>query len=332
MVGIICDDSQADVWYNTDMKVSIIVPVYNAGSHLVRCLDSIWRQTYVDFEVIAVNDGSTDESGALLNEMSGQRRNLKVIHQSNGGQSVARNAALAAAQGEYVLMVDADDIIHPRLLELAVAAADRAGCDFVLFDHREILPADVGDRLAEWAADSCAADGSPIPGPAFEWFVESRRSPTPWQFLFRRSRLDGLTFIPGIIYEDVPFVLTFLSRHGRGVWLCKELYGYVQHGGSTTHSDDWKRRFDGYEAGMRSLRAVLDDRRYRLYVKFGCADWLRCLWRAVLRSPTAGPAAADGIRRSLVRCAEDGLICASDFKGFWKVRFLVAVLRERWRR
>ena len=312
------------------MKVSIIVPVYNAGAHLARCLDSVRCQTFPDFEVIAVDDGSTDGSGTLLDEMAGRWKSLKVFHRPNGGQSVARNVALAAAQGEYVLMVDADDVVHPRLLELAVAVADRAGCDFVVFGHRKIQPAEVGDLLDAWSADSRTADWKPVPEPAFEWFVESRQSPTPWQFLFRRSQLDGLTFMPGIIYEDVPFVLTFLSRHGRGVQLRKELYGYVQHAGSTTHAGDWKRRFAGYEAGMRALRTALDDRQYRLYVKFGCANWLRCLWRSVIRSPTAGRDAACEMRHALARCAEDDLIRASDFRGFWKVRFLVAVLRERW--
>lgn len=311
------------------MKVSIIIPVYNASALLGRCLDSVRRQTFADYEVIAVDDGSTDDSGLLLDEYARDPR-IRVVHQPNRGQGVARNVALRLAQGEYVLMVDADDVIHPRLLELAVAAADRGGSDFVIFDHRKVLPTEVGGVLKEWSEDAGAGDEDRLPASAFDWFVRSKRWPTPWQFLFRRSRLDGMTFIPGVIYEDVPFVLTFLSRHGRGIRLRKELYGYVQHDGSTTHSNDWKRRFAGYEAGMRSLRTVLDDRRYRLYVSLGCANWLRCLWRLVLRSSAAGPDAAAEMRRSLVRCAEDGLIRASDFRGFWKVRFLIAVWRERW--
>jgi len=313
------------------VKVSVVLPVYNAAAHLDGCLDSILNQTYQDFEVIAVDDGSTDGSGTLLDERAGRCQQLRVAHQRNQGQSAARNVALLAATGEYVLMVDADDFIHPRLLELAVAAADRANCDFVIFDHRDILPAEAASLRNEWEIDGCGAAEKPIPAAAFEWFVESQRWPTPWQFLFRRDRLDGLTFLPGVIYEDVPFVLTFLSRHGRGVWLRKDLYGYVRHGESTTHADNWERRLVGYDAGMRSLRAVLDERRYRLYVKCGCANWLRCLWRSLRAIPEAQSRAAAErtMRIFLSRCARDGLLRASDFRGGWKIRFLVAVWRGR---
>lgn len=312
------------------MKVSVIIPVYNAVAHLDGCLASVCSQTFADFEVIAVDDGSTDGSGALLDERAGRCPNLKVIHQRNQGQSVARNAALAAATGEYVLMVDADDVIHPRLMEFAVSAAERACCDFVLFDHRDVLPSEAEALRRAWAADESAAEEEPIPATAFEWFVESRRWPTPWQFLYRRDRLDGLTFIPGVIYEDVPFVLTFLSRHGRGVRLRKELYGYVRHEGSTTHADNWERRLVGYETGMRALRAALDDRRYRLYVRGGCANWLRCLWRSIRRFPAETRVAAERtMQRFLARCAGDGLLRAADFRGFWKVRFLLAVRKGR---
>ena len=121
------------------MKVSVIVPVYNASGYLPRCLNSIGGQSFRDYEVIAVDDGSTDGSAGVLESFAG-RLPLRILRQANQGQSVARNAAMAVAQGEYILMVDADDFIHPRLLETAVAAADRGKLDFVLFDSLAVMP------------------------------------------------------------------------------------------------------------------------------------------------------------------------------------------------
>lgn len=312
------------------MKVSIVIPVYNAAAHLHRCLDSICRQTFRDFEVVAVDDGSTDGSAGTLDSFAGQLP-LKVIRQANQGQSAARNAALAVAQGEYVLMVDADDFIHPQLLEHAVRAADCGQSDFVLFDYRDVRPDQVGAVSDEWARDREPVEGTPIPGPVFEWFVGERRWPTPWQFLFRRSTLSGLRFTPGVIYEDVTFVLSYLAKRDRGVRLVRQLYGYVRVDGSTTHGDDWERRMAGYEAAMRTLHGVLDGRRYRLFMRCDCAGWIRCLWRSVIRLPRSDR--RSGLVRAmngfLARCARDGLVEAGDFNGIWRWRFRWLVLKSR---
>lgn len=309
------------------MRVSVVIPVYNAADVLRRCLGSIAEQTFRDFEVIAVDDGSTDGSGELLERAAETLPRLRVIRQRNQGQSVARNVALAEARGEYVLMVDADDFVHPRLLELAVGLADRKGLDFVLFDHRKARPDECDAVRDAWRSEAPAAEAGEIAGDAFEWFVRSRRWPMPWQFLFRRSSLAGLSFSPGVIYEDVPFVFTYLAGHSRGAHLGNRLYCYVRTEGSTTHADNWQRRIAGHEAGMRTLAATLEPRQYRLYVTFGCSGWIRCLWREILRLPrsSARTAALAEMRRFLARSAADGLLRARDFRGIiWRLRFLLA--------
>jgi len=99
------------------MFVSIIIPVYNAEKYLVECLDSVLRQTITDFELICVNDGSTDNSASILDEYKMKDKRLVVIHKANGGVSSARNAGLEVAQGEYVGFVDADDTIKSDFYE-----------------------------------------------------------------------------------------------------------------------------------------------------------------------------------------------------------------------
>lgn len=94
------------------MKLSVIVPVYNAERYLSRCIDSILMQTYKDFELILVNDGSKDGSGAMCDSIATKDSRVQVIHQENAGAGAARNTGLAKAQGEYIVFVDSDDMIR----------------------------------------------------------------------------------------------------------------------------------------------------------------------------------------------------------------------------
>ena len=115
-------------------KVSVIIPVYNTQFWLRECLDSVLRQTLGDFEVICVDDGSTDRSASILQEYAKKDARFRIIFQENQGQSAARNAGLKAARGEYIYFLDSDDYIEPDLLETACRELDNKNLDIVLFD------------------------------------------------------------------------------------------------------------------------------------------------------------------------------------------------------
>ena len=116
-------------------KISVIVPVYNTARYLARCLDSIAAQTFADWECICVDDGSPDESGAMLDAYARRDARFRVIHQENGGVSRARNAGLDAARGEWIAFVDSDDWVEPETYELAWNAAQTHGADLVQWDY-----------------------------------------------------------------------------------------------------------------------------------------------------------------------------------------------------
>lgn len=97
--------------------ISVIVPVYNVEKYLKRCIDSIIHQSYADFEVILIDDGSSDNSGLICDEYAKVYSNITVIHKENNGVSAARNTGLEAAKGEYIVFIDSDDRIAPRMLE-----------------------------------------------------------------------------------------------------------------------------------------------------------------------------------------------------------------------
>ena len=112
-------------------KISVIVPVYNAEKYLDRCIGSILAQTFRDFELILVEDGSPDRCAQMCDEWAKKDERIKVIHQSNSGPSKARNVGIAASQGEYLTFVDSDDRISPLMLEKLLRAAKKTGADIV---------------------------------------------------------------------------------------------------------------------------------------------------------------------------------------------------------
>ena len=99
-------------------QISVIVPVYSAEKYLHRCVDSILAQTFTDFELILVDDGSPDNCGAICDEYARKDSRVHVIHQENQGQAAARNYGIEAATGEWVCFIDSDDEVHAQMLEL----------------------------------------------------------------------------------------------------------------------------------------------------------------------------------------------------------------------
>ena len=128
-------------------KISVIVPVYKAEAYLCRCVDSILSQTFKDFELLLIDDGSPDRSGEICDEYAKRDSRVRVFHKENGGVSSARQCGLDNAKGEYVIHVDPDDWIekemYERMYEVAIKNnADIVGCDFVLEyseTHQEVL-------------------------------------------------------------------------------------------------------------------------------------------------------------------------------------------------
>lgn len=124
--------------------ISVIVPVYNVERYLRRCVDSILHQTYRNLEVLLVDDGSTDASGAICDEYAAQEERVTAVHQKNGGLSAARNTGLERAQGTYLCFVDSDDFLDSRMLEtlcrdLQEQDADVAVVGFRMFEREEEL-------------------------------------------------------------------------------------------------------------------------------------------------------------------------------------------------
>lgn len=118
--------------------LSIIVPVYDVERYLPKCMDSILAQTFTDFELILVDDGSPDNCPALCDAAAAKDARIRVIHQKNGGLSAARNAGLDAARGAWIGFVDSDDYIAPEMYEALYHAVQSTGADLALCDYAEV--------------------------------------------------------------------------------------------------------------------------------------------------------------------------------------------------
>ena len=117
-------------------KISVIVPVYNVEKHLPRCIESILAQTFSDFELILVNDESSDNSGQICDEYSMRDNRIKVIHQKNGGPGSARNTGIdyvmQQEKAKWICFVDSDDWLHPQYLEILYKAARQENCKIAI--------------------------------------------------------------------------------------------------------------------------------------------------------------------------------------------------------
>ena len=116
-------------------EISVVIPVYNTAPFLERCLDSLAAQSFKDWEAICVDDGSTDDSGRILDARAATDPRIKVIHKQNAGVSEARNSALPAVTGAYTMFVDSDDFLHPQAMEIALKTAVKDGSDLVAYTY-----------------------------------------------------------------------------------------------------------------------------------------------------------------------------------------------------
>ena len=121
-----------------DVRISVIIPIYNVERYIRECLQSVARQSFSAYEVLMVDDGSTDQSGRIAQEYADRYSRFRLIHKENGGLSSARNAGLEQAKGMYVCFVDADDYITEDYLCRLYEKAEETNADMVIADYREV--------------------------------------------------------------------------------------------------------------------------------------------------------------------------------------------------
>lgn len=234
--------------YTTDVykqpKVAIVVPVYNVAPYLSECLDSILTQTYTNFTVFAVDDGSTDESGAILDEWTTKDTRFIVIRQKNGGLSAARNAALDHIERdgafEYVAFVDSDDKVLPEFLALLVqnavqTQADITACGFFKFNDEGRTKT---EGVIQTARTIDQEEFVELIFSRLRWEKTCGAGGMVWEKLFTTSSIKSIRFPSNRdVLEDEIFCLQAALRAQIFSYLPEMLYGYRQRPNSIIRSE-----------------------------------------------------------------------------------------------
>ncbi|MDO4583385.1 MAG: glycosyltransferase family 2 protein [Planctomycetia bacterium] len=246
-------------------KVSIIIPVYNVEKYLRQCLDSARNQTMREIEILCVNDGSTDSSGAILDEYATVDSRFVVIHQENAGQSAARNRGLELAQGEYVAFLDSDDWYDLTLCEKVYARAKESQADMTLFlMHFVDFPEKYDYPFQEMENSYVTGE---YPKIALIWKAYTVAAST----LFRHDFLKKhqLQFLEKYIFEDTYFSLKAAILAKDMAVLNERLYYYRYNPESTTHQspDVWFKKLDTMDKMIPDLLSLVQtpEARYFIY-------------------------------------------------------------------
>lgn len=223
-------------------KISVIVPVYKAEAYLHSCIDSILSQSFSDYEIILVDDGSPDNSGAICEEYAARDPRIAVIHQKNQGQAAARNHALARAKGEWICFVDSDDLIHPQMLQHLYDAALSSGAPISMCEMLEAveLPDDFY-AARDFAFEVLTMDEETLVSlhdmDAYPSWVACAK-------LIRRDLIEKHPFREGRVYEDNEAVCHWVCGAKRLAKYQHKLYFYRTNPESTTKSTFSMKKLD----------------------------------------------------------------------------------------
>ena len=237
--------------------LSIIVPVYNVERYLPKCMDSILAQTFTDFELILVDDGSPDNCPALCDAAAAKDARIRVIHQKNGGLSAARNAGLDAARGAWIGFVDSDDYIAPEMYEAMYHAVQSTGADLALCDYAEVDEAGAPCQSMHIRLEKKNFTGRELLKNATDSMIQPA-----WNKLYRRDVFVQLRYPEGKLNEDLFLIPEICLNTQKAVVVPKALYYYVQRGGSIMSGNKTLRHFDAAEAAQRYWDCLVENAAY----------------------------------------------------------------------
>lgn len=219
--------------------ISIIVPVYNSSNFLRRCVSCIFNQTYKNWELILIDDGSTDGSAVICDEYTKEDERVKVIHQQNLGASFARKRGIDVAKGEYLTFLDSDDIVEEDYLERLYNAMKQYGTKIAACD--QIKHQEGTDVIVDKSGEVMLLDNQAIHNRFFKYQFWGF-----WGKTYHRSVFDDIYFPQYTINEDYVVMAQLFDRYKQMAYVPMGLYHYMTHGESLSHQKLSKRMFDEY--------------------------------------------------------------------------------------
>ena len=251
--------------------ISVVIPVYKVERFLRQCLDSVASQTFTDWEAVCVNDGSPDQSPAILREYAARDPRFVVVDQPNGGLSDARNSGMQRATGRYLMFLDSDDFIHPQTMEIAFSLIERTQTDLVswykdgVYRSTALVLHRLGANTDRLRPLSLRKKYDPakvkytvtkdVYAHATEYSHSGIKNPIKhnyvWKYLFRRELIADIPFIKGLSYEDFPWWSEVMLRNPSATITQLPLYYYRPNFGSITSQKDQLKKLCFWTEGLR---------------------------------------------------------------------------------
>ena len=240
--------------------VSIVVPVYNAGSSIKKSVDSILASTYRDIEILVVDDGSEKETADLCDALGKLDDRVKVIHQDNKGVSAARNNGLKFAKGDYITFVDADDLIEEKAICALVEVAERENADITIGGYRECYD-DGSEKEYGCNRKTIVKKDKDI---LTEFFTTNNIGWNVWAKLYRRNAVEGISFVEGKkIAEDMFFNYQVLKAVDRVAIYGFPIYRYIKHDNSAMADTNCSKFFDSFYLAREVFKDAETDKLYK---------------------------------------------------------------------
>lgn len=242
-------------------ELSVIIPLYNAGTSFEPFMASLLSQTLQSLEIIIVNDGSTDESAATAHRYAAEHAHIQVIDQQNGGVSLARNAGLAIATGQYVTFPDADDKLAPEMYSKLIAMARADDLDVAQCNAERVF---WGGDTAKPLIPTDRLQSTPVLSGA-EWLgkalATNRYLHVVWLGIYRRALIEelNLLFEPGLHHQDIPWTTELMLNARRVRYTDEVMYRYYVHDRSISNQKRTGMRNVEYQRHYLKIARMLDE-------------------------------------------------------------------------
>lgn len=264
-------------------KVSIIVPVYKVEKYLQRCLDSLLNQSFTDFDLILIDDGSPDKCGEMCEQFADLDERVHVIHQKNGGLSAARNSGIEwsflYSESQWITFVDSDDWVHPQYLHILYEAAMKYKTDISVCAYREI--SDSMDQTYDIAIDGDDNQWTPE-----ALFIRHHVNATvAWGKLYKKECFKTLRYPVGKIHEDEFITYRLLFSQPFVSFTSSQLYYYYINDSGIMKSESMYKRGDALEAYSQQIE-FFKNNKYKRALKISVRAYVGvlCSWISEIKS------------------------------------------------
>lgn len=260
----------------TDKKVSVILPVYNAETYLTECLESIQRQSLKNIEIICIDDGSTDHSLRILQQRAQNDKRIRVLRQENKGAAAARNLGFQESNGDYVIFLDSDDFFHKRMLEKALLCAQKHTADIVIFRSQEF-----DNKSQKYISAPYTIKKNQLPpNNPFTWrdipdYIFTFAAGWAWDKLYKREFIEksGLQFQEIRTSNDLYFVFSSFVK-SKNIYVLNRVLAYHRINVQTSLSVTREKSWDCFYVALNKLKDELMAMNIYSEVERGFLNWV----------------------------------------------------------